>query len=365
MPPPRTVTWPRDPHTAAKHRILRRYLEAWLPILMRSSANWKRLTYAEGFAGPGVYDCGEPGSPVIALDVFLTQRTFLDQGKTLNVILIEKCDDRRQLLQHEVDKAIARYAPIPQTLHLTYANETAAEALPRLLHDTRANEGPVFAVLDSWGGPDVPLSLARSIAQIPAGEVFVTFGTSHLTRFGSAGASQQAGDLAFGGAAWRQVLDLPAEQKKPFLVDTYRDSLTQAGFSYVISFEMRDEGGHDLHLVFGTRHRRGLEKMKDAMWKVDPVHGIQFRDPRDPDQLAFEINLDPNTAPLRRSLLTELAKGDRTVQQLRDHALFETVYRAEHVSSVLRELRDQGIVRCTPRRITKSTVIHLQSEPLI
>jgi WD40 repeat protein len=28
---------------------------------------------------------------------------------------------------------------------------------------------------------------------------------------------------------------------------------------------MLDEQGHDLHLVFGTRHRAGLEKMKTAM----------------------------------------------------------------------------------------------------
>lgn len=29
MPAPKTTLWPLEPHTRAKHEILRRYLEAW------------------------------------------------------------------------------------------------------------------------------------------------------------------------------------------------------------------------------------------------------------------------------------------------------------------------------------------------
>lgn len=95
---------------------------------------------------------------------------------------------------------------------------------------------------------------------------------------------------------------------------------------------MLDETGHDLHLVFGTSHPRGLEKMKDAMWKVDPVQGMRYRDPRDPDQIALDLAVQPNTAPLRRAILAELEHGERTVVQLKEHALLETVYRWPHVT---------------------------------
>src|SRR5215467_3847455 len=56
--------WPLEPHTAKKHAILRRYFEAWLPILANSNG---RVVYIDGFAGPGVYSGGEDGSPVIVL----------------------------------------------------------------------------------------------------------------------------------------------------------------------------------------------------------------------------------------------------------------------------------------------------------
>jgi three-Cys-motif partner protein len=61
--PPETV-WDLEPHTAKKHEILRRYFQAWLPIMVR----WNnRVLFIDGFAGPGEYSRGEDGSPVIVL----------------------------------------------------------------------------------------------------------------------------------------------------------------------------------------------------------------------------------------------------------------------------------------------------------
>ncbi len=65
--PEQEVVWEIDPHTRAKHRILERYLQAWLPIM--SSRN-ERLVIVDGFAGPGIYKGGEPGSPIIELKAF-------------------------------------------------------------------------------------------------------------------------------------------------------------------------------------------------------------------------------------------------------------------------------------------------------
>ena len=63
--PPRTTVWPHDEQTRGKHLVLRSYLDGWFPVL----GSWnKRLLFIDGFAGPGEYDQGEPGSPVIGLD---------------------------------------------------------------------------------------------------------------------------------------------------------------------------------------------------------------------------------------------------------------------------------------------------------
>jgi three-Cys-motif partner protein len=68
---PKTTIWDLEPHTAAKHEILRRYVQAWAPIL--SQGNFPHLVFVDGFAGPGRYSKGEEGSPVIALKAVIDQ----------------------------------------------------------------------------------------------------------------------------------------------------------------------------------------------------------------------------------------------------------------------------------------------------
>ena len=64
------AVWPMEQHTRAKHEILRRYLGAWFPILAGGGFN-PRLVFLDGFAGPGVYSSGEPGSPLIAIETLV------------------------------------------------------------------------------------------------------------------------------------------------------------------------------------------------------------------------------------------------------------------------------------------------------
>ena len=80
----------------------------------------------------------------------------------------------------------------------------------------------------------------------------------------------------------------------------YRETIRKAGFTHVLDFELVDLRGASLYLVFGTTHDRGLQKMKEAMWEVDPVAGVRYRDPRDPEQQMLDIEVEPQTAALER-----------------------------------------------------------------
>jgi hypothetical protein len=64
------ASWDLAPHTAAKLDILGAYLRAWFPILSRGR-NFDRIIYIDGFAGPGRYNQGEDGSPIVALKAAL------------------------------------------------------------------------------------------------------------------------------------------------------------------------------------------------------------------------------------------------------------------------------------------------------
>src|SRR5438128_2387562 len=64
--------WPYRPHTAAKHRVLSRYMKAWLSILGREARRRGRraeVAIIDAFAGRGRYAGGETGSPLIFREI--------------------------------------------------------------------------------------------------------------------------------------------------------------------------------------------------------------------------------------------------------------------------------------------------------
>lgn len=66
MAVPTGILWKRDPHTAAKHTLLRRYMSAWFPIMAKQFSD-VGITFFDGFAGPGEYINSQESSFVIAM----------------------------------------------------------------------------------------------------------------------------------------------------------------------------------------------------------------------------------------------------------------------------------------------------------
>jgi hypothetical protein len=144
------------------------------------------------------------------------------------------------------------------------------------------------------------------------------------------------------------VFDQHSGRKWSYLVEAYRASLHRAGFKHTLAFEMVDEHGAQLWLMFGTSSPKGVEKMKDAMWAVDPAYGVRYRDPRDPAQMMLDIEPVPDTAALERMLHETLSDRPRTLDNLRRYALLETMYRPQQVWGVMQRMVRQGRVLKSP-----------------
>src|SRR5437667_11563413 len=89
-----------DDHTRAKHEILRRYLQAWLPIMTNRN---EHVVIIDGFAGPGEYIGGESGSPLIAVDTFLNHTYAKIREKKVTVLFIEEDARRCEYLERLLD----------------------------------------------------------------------------------------------------------------------------------------------------------------------------------------------------------------------------------------------------------------------
>jgi three-Cys-motif partner protein len=343
------VPWEAEPHTLAKHAIYRQYLSKWMPIMVNGFDG--DVTYAEGYAGPGVYLGREPGSPVIALrsvlrDAKLRTRLGAAADKGVRLLFVDaepKCTDmliKRLALAAE---PVALTDLAGYGLVVDVVTGTCEPELDAMLTRHGAWGRPMLVVLDTWGG-GVPLDLVRKVAANGSSEVIITILPQYFTRFAEA-TDLRTGDEVFGGISWREVARKPSAEKSRWLLGHYRETVKTAGFSHVLDFELMGSNRQPLYLVFGTTHERGLEKMKEAMWEVDDVAGAGYRDPRDPDQQTLNIELEPQTGPLRRQIRDHLASlpGRRaTVEALRRFALLTTVYKASQVRPVLVEMIRSG-----------------------
>ena len=228
---------------------------AWFPIVARYSSGG--VTYVDGFAGPGEYTNSTESSPSIA--IAQARRTDVAKwGNPVRLLLLE--NDRRRV-DHLRDLVHSQYpdAALPGVVKIEIRQGDCGTDLLPTLDQIGAWNGPVFANLDGWG-VDTPFHVVKRIAENASSEVLVTFADSFFKRFATV-TRNTSGDDVFGDSNWRRVQDLPTAEKRPFLVGEYRERLHGVGLKHTLTFEMIDEGGHTLFLIFGTARIEGVEKM--------------------------------------------------------------------------------------------------------
>ncbi len=365
MTGPNTVPWDRDPHTAAKHAVYDRYLRKWWPIMVQGFGG--EATYVEGFAGPGVYNDRSPGSPVIAFRALLADpglKTRVNPARLLFVDADKRCVDmlnRRLVEAVNPDWTLARWREEAR-VHVEVREGRCEPTLEKLITEHDAWGHPILAVLDTWGGA-VSAQLIQRFASNNSSEVIVTIQPQYFARFAQV-EDIDHGDKVFGSTSWREVAQQPSSAKTAWLLNRYRRTIEECGFHYVLDFELVDEAGRVLYLVFGTSHERGLQKMKEAMWEVDAVNGAGYRDPRDPNQETLQIEIEPQTGALRRLLLEHLKtqpNQEAPLNDLRRFALFHTVYKESQARQTVVDMLDAGqVVRADGNnRLEMTSVIRL------
>lgn len=336
MAAPKTTVWELEPHTRAKHEILKRYLQAWVPIL--SQGRFPELVYVDGFAGPGRYSKGEDGSPVIALASAIDQRVEI--RAQFHFLFVEKEKERARVLQEIVNEI-----ELPKSFSVDIRGaETFETAFTRFLtsYKTKGRSlPPTFAFIDPFGWTGAPFSLVREIMSYPSCEVLVTFMYEEINRFIGHPNQEENFDEFFGTREWRAGINLvdPKERNR-FLHDLYMKQLrANSGARYVRSFQMRNASNvTDYYLFFATKSLRGLQKVKEAMWKVDETGEFTFSDATDPNQSVL-FEKEPQFEDLKQKILKQFSGKEVTVEEVEDFVLVKTAFRETHYKTqILRPL---------------------------
>lgn len=275
----RAKLWRLEPHTAAKHEILRRYLRRWIPIMATSSP---RFAYVDCFAGPGQYSGGEPGSPIVALDIVRNYiNSELLKPDQLTVIAIEA---QKRRYDHLVERYREYCLEFPETAGVTVELERGRYAdrisdIHRRLVTRGSSRSSTFYLIDPCGVKDTPYDLLPTLLAPDKNEILFNLMYEETNRFMNEPEFEGPLDSMFGETRWRDLRQLTGADRKRETVNYFRDRLLDAGAKYVVAFEMRNaHNSTDYFLFFATKSLRGLEVMKKAMWEVDRSGRFLFSD---------------------------------------------------------------------------------------
>lgn len=180
------------PHSLAKHRVLRAYLERYVSVLTANPRQEQlRLTLIDGFAGGGRYlDCrtkeDRPGSPLIMLEAMDQAAEEAQRARSkpfhldVQYIFVEKEAEALDYLRRVL--ADSKYAPlVGDRIQLIQGEFTAQVPGITEFVKKRGRADRAIFVLDQFGYSAVPLPTIRNIlATLDNAEVILTFATDSL-----------------------------------------------------------------------------------------------------------------------------------------------------------------------------------------
>ncbi len=183
------------PHSLAKHRILREYVQRYIQVLTAAPGmDVFRISLVDGFAGGGEYQNGQtglicPGSPQILIEAVRAAEVAVNASRSKAL----KIDARYVFV--EKDPSVAAY--LREVLRKR-GDEPADDGVVRLLEGefeghvdaiisgikSRGRAHRAIFVLDQYGYTGVPVStLTRIFHELPHAEVFLTLAVGWITAY--------------------------------------------------------------------------------------------------------------------------------------------------------------------------------------
>ena len=284
--PNQATLGPIQPHTEAKHDILKYHLGAWFPIL---ASAFDRLQYIDGFAGPGEYESGEVGSPILALEGLsnhVSINKFIQGGKRMDFLFVEKEQQFADSLRHRISQT-----QWPDVFNIDVSHAEFELVMSDLLDEVDAGKRimpPTLLFIDPFGSAGFSMGLVTRLGRYNRIDMLINFNYVDLVRWLLSDDTKHVTlDGLYGTQRWRPALQMAGEERKEFLIQEYGRALQEAGWRGT-NFEMiNNQNQTQYYLFFGTRSPRGMQVIKRAMRSVSPDGLFRYCDRTNPAQQRF------------------------------------------------------------------------------
>ncbi len=259
--------------TAAKHFILRHYLQELALITLQSS--FRTLTYVDGFSGPweSRTDDFSDTSFMIAIKVLKDIQWSLKARGHSPVI---KCFfvENNAAAFAQLQSAVAKYHKPADGFHVATFRGRFEDSIPSIL--AYAQE-MTLTFIDPTGWTEYAFDQIGPLLKRPQSETLVNFMFDHISRFTSW--DDQTITESFNGIlrpGWRDRIDKtlpPGEAAARLFCKEFKNA---GAFSHVVSTPIKKLSDRThFCITYGTRHSKGLEVYRDVEHRTLKLH--EFR----------------------------------------------------------------------------------------
>ena len=352
--------WVYHTQTEKKHQILKSYLDAWYPIL----GSWnRRLVVVDGFAGRARYtprgylqandEEKIEGSPLIMLKSLMDHDRFRNGalGRLQFVFLFIELDgENHRLLKEEIDRYKASMPSWPTNVTVLVKpyrfDDVSKNGIEEYILNApigRKFPQATFLFVDPFGFTGFSIDLLSQICRKRDGhtvELFLNFMSDYILRSvceqsqGRNLSQEQHMTKLFGVniKEWRKYRD-GSEQNSEELITLFTNQLqNHAQFNHILSLAMKRQDKSTIYyLVYATRHIKGIEAMKNAMWKWDSDAAE-----------ALCSKAEPIEAQLLRYLQTKLQGELFSISEIEEFILAHTPFKKGAGLAALMKLEDNG-----------------------
>jgi len=265
-------------HSLIKHELLKGYLEVLLCIVGISGT--KEFTYVDCFAGPwGDESESLSGTSIaISLEILAKVRKTLAEvhnihGAKFRSIYVEENKKRHkrlsEYLQNNCPDGIEWHA-----LHGDYS--ARQDEILQLCGD----KSFAFFFIDPFTWTDVGMPRLGKLLKRPKSEFLITFMYDHFNRFvGKADLRNQVSEMLgqLSDEEFQKISQSLPKNREDFIVRKYREQLKAAmgsgkasqPRSYHAVVKDKDKEKTKYHLVYLTRHHKGIVKFAEQSAKSD------------------------------------------------------------------------------------------------
>lgn len=260
------------PHSEVKVRLLREYLEIYLRVLNHSSYVSSVHLY-DVFCGPGLYENGGLGSPLVMLEEI---SKIAKKDKKTDFFCCFNDVDRYKI--DKLKEVIRSRRNLTEFVDISFLCKEYKHYILSIIKDVESfsTKEKAFIFIDPFQYKDIRLSNIESLLHTKKAEVLLFLPIQFMFRVHNSGTPECLKEF---------IKEIMPENEWPVsstsiefigkLKEHLRDKLGDD--YYVDTFIIEREKGQYYCLFFFTSNIYGFEKMLEAKWKIDEEQGRGWR----------------------------------------------------------------------------------------